>query len=212
MTITPIQTATPKEGEKLDTAEDQLRQMIKVSKWTPGLTFIYFHTPHEELKRSELVGQAGAAFRQCKTFFDEQVARWLLLYHCVEVDLGKTDAKTAERLGYKEGAIFSVVDQDLNVIATSKPIATSESVALFLKKTIQSEAAAKHWAPVKTQIDEQKKTIEKARALAAQDKWKEALEQYRAILDSTVRVGESWDAAAKEVTKAARKAEQEDKK
>ena len=212
-TITPVQTVTPTApGEKLETPDDQLRRMIKVSTWSPGLTLLYFHTPHEGLAPTQLVGPAAATLRQCKTFHDEQVARWQLLMHCVEVDMGTSDAKTAERLGFKDGAIFAIVDQDLRVVATSKPIATADSVALWLKKTLQSEPCAKHWASVQTQIDEQKKELEKARALAAQDKWKDSLEQYRLVLDSKVRIGEPWDEAAKEVAKAARKAEQADKK
>jgi hypothetical protein len=208
-TITPVQSVTPTgPNEKAETPEDQLRRMVKVSTWTPGLTLLYFHTPHEDVDKTKLAGAAAVTFRQCKTFHDEQVARWLLLYHCVEVDMGTSDAATCERLGCKDGALIAIVDNQLNVIATSKPIATSDSVALFLKKTIQSEACAKDWAPIQTQIDEQKKELERARAFATQDKWKEALEQYRLILDSKVRVGESWDAAAKEVGKAARKAEQ----
>ena len=210
--ITQIQTVTPKDpSEKLESPDDQLGRMIKVTKWSPGLTLIYFHTPHEELDKSKLVGAAAATFRQCKTFHDEQVARWLLLYHCVEVDMGASDAKTAERLGFSEGALFSIVDQDLKVVATSKSITTSEGVASFLKKTMQSEPCAKHWATVQTQIDEQKKALEKARALMAKEKFKEALEQYRLVLDSKVRISDQWDEAAKEVAKAARKAEQLDK-
>jgi len=210
--ITQIQTVTPKDpNEKLESPDDQLSRMLKLSKWTPGLTLVYFHTPHEELDKTKLVGAAAATFRQCKTFHDEQVARWLLLYHCVEVDMGASDAKTAERVGCKDGALFAIVDQDLNVIATSKPIVTSEGVVSFLKKTIQSEACVKQWSYVQTQIDEQKKALEKARALMAKDKFKEALEQYRLVLDSKVRISDAWDEAAKEVGKAARKAEQIDK-
>jgi hypothetical protein len=212
-TIKPIQTVTPTDpNAKLESPDDQLRRMIKVSTWSPGLTLLYFHTPHEGLTGPQLVGAAAATLRQCKTFHDEQVARWLLLMHCVEVDMGTSDAATAERLGFKDGAIFSIVDQDLHVLATSKPIATSDSVALYLKRTLQSDVCAKQWALVQAQIDEQKKELEKARALATQEKWKESLEQYRLVLDSKVRVGEPWDEAAKEVAKAARKAEQADKK
>ena len=210
--ITAIQTLTPKEpGDKVESADDQLRQMVKVSTWTPGLTLLYFHTPHEALEKSKLVGAAAATLRQCGTFHDEDVAKWLLLFHCVEVDMGASDAKTAERVGCKDGALFAIVDQDLNVIATSKPIVTSEGVVSFLKKTIQSEACAKHWAVVQTQIDDQKKALEKARALMTKEKFKEALEQYRLVLDSKVRIADCWDDAAKEVMKAARKAEQIDK-
>lgn len=208
-TLEAIQTVTPKEpGEKVETAEDQLRRMVKVSAWTPGLTLLYFHTPHEGLDKSKIVGAAAATLRQCKSFHDEQVARWLLIYHCVEVDMGPSDAKTAERLGCKDGAIFAVVDQDLNIVATSKPIATSDGVAAFLKTTIKSEPAAKAWSLVQSQIDEQKKALEKARALVAKEKFKDALEQYEVVLNSRVHVADFWDDAAKEAAKAARKAEQ----
>lgn len=207
-TLEAANEVTPKNGEKVDSADDQLRHMVKVSAWNPSLTLLYFHTPHEDLDKSKLVGAAGATFRQCKTFHDEQVARWLLLYHCVEVDMGKSDAKTAERLGMKDGAMFAVIDQDLNVLGTSKSIPTSEGVASFLKNTMKSESCAKYWNAVQTQIDEQKTALEKARALMAKDKFKDALDQYNVVLNSKVHVADFWDDAAKEAVKAARKVEQ----
>lgn len=194
-------------GEKTETPEAVLERTLKISKWNPSLTLLYFHTPHEELDKSKLVGAAGATFRQCKTFFHEDVARWLSLYHPVEVDMGKSDAKTAERLGFKDGAMFAVIDQDMNVLATSKPIANSEGVAAFLKTTLKSEKCAKYWEPVAKQIEEQKKALDAARALVAKEKFKEALDQYDLVLGSNVRVGEFWDDAAKEAAKIRRKAE-----
>jgi len=177
-----------------------------VSQWNPGLTLLYFHTPHEDVAKDKLAGQALATFRQCALFGDAKVVRWLQLLHCVEVDMGASDAKKCERLGAKDGAIFAIIDQDLNVIATTKPVAESDNVTAFLKSTLKSEKAAKYWAPIQTQIDEQKATLEKARALANQHKYKESLEQYKLILASPVRISDSWDTAAKESQKIARKA------
>ncbi len=209
-TLPALQVVTPKSpGEKVATPEELLERSLKISKWNPSLTLLYFHTPHEELDKSKLVGAAGATFRQCKTFFDEEVARWLSLYHPVEVDMGASDAKTAERLGFKDGAMFAVIDQDMNVIATSKPLAKSENVAAFLKATIKSEKCAKYWEPIQKQVDEQKKTLEEARSLAAKQMYKEALEKYKLVLSSNVRIAEFWDDASKEAEKVQRKAEKQ---
>jgi hypothetical protein len=153
------------------------------------------------------VGAAGATFRQCKSFRDEKVARWLSLFHCVEVDMGRSELKTAERLGFKEGVMFAFVDQDLNVVATSKSLPESDGLANFLKSTLRSPACAKFWAPVQTTIDEQKKALAEARDLMKREKYKEALERYKSIVNSNVRVAEFWDDAAKESVKATRKAE-----
>jgi hypothetical protein len=200
---------TPKEpGEKTETPEGLLRRTLHVSEWNPSLTLLYFHTPHAEIKKNELTGSALATFKQCKTFSDEQVARWLSLYHPVEVDMATSDAKAAERLGYKEGVQFSVVDQDLNVLFTSKSLAESEHVANFLKTTLKSDKCTKYWEPIQKQIEEQKAALAKARELAKQGKHEEALEQYKLIVESRVLVAEFWDDAAKEASKIARKAEQ----
>lgn len=207
-TLPALQTVTPKDpAEKVETPEALLERTLKISKWNPSLTLLYFHTPHEDLDKSKLAGAAAATFRQCKTFFAEDVARWLSLYHPVEVDMGASDAKTAERLGFKDGAIFAVIDQDMNVLATSKPLAKSENVAAFLEATIKSEKCAKYWAPVQKQVDEQKKALDAARSLVAKEKFKEALEQYKLVLDSNVRVADFYDDAAKEAAKIQRKAE-----
>jgi hypothetical protein len=179
-----------------------------VSEWNPSLTLLYFHTPHENVDKSKLAGAAFATFKQCKTFFDEQVARWLALYHPVEVDMGTSDVKTAERLGFKEGVQFAIIDQDLNVLASSKSLAESEGVASFLKATIKSEKCVKYWEPIQKQIEEQKATLAKARELAKKDKIDEALEQYKLIVESRVLVADFWDDAAKEYAKVARKVEQ----
>lgn len=203
--VTPAANA----GEKTDTPEDLLRRALKVTTWTPSLTLLYFHTPHEGLEKSKLVGAAGATLKQCKSFSNEKVARWLSLFHCVEVDMGRSDAQTAERLGYKEGVMFSFVDQELNVIATSKSLPESEALAGFLKNTLRSEACAKFWTPVQSTIDEQKKALAEARDLMKKEKYKEALDRYRSIIDSGVRVADFFDDAAKESVKAQRKAEQQ---
>jgi hypothetical protein len=195
-------------GEKPLSPDDRLRKTLRVGPWDTSPTLLYFHTPHEDLQKHELKGAALHSLRQCKAFRDEQVARWLMLFHCVEVDMGKSDAKAAERLGFKEGVVFSIIDSDLNVLASSKTIPESETVASFLKTTMKSESCKKWWTNVQTRIDEQKQALENARALVKQDKLKEALEGYRQVLNSQVRVGEFFDEAAKEFTKLERKAEQ----
>src|SRR5262245_31051362 len=202
-------TVTPKEeGEKAETPEALVRRTLHVSEWNPSLTLLYFHTPHAAVEKNKLVGAALATFKQCKTFSDEQVARWLSLYHPVEVDMATSDAKTAQHLGFAEGVQFSVIDQDLNVLFTSKSLAESENVASFLKTTIKSEKCAKFWEPVQKQIDEQKAALAKARELVNKGKLEEAMEQYKLITGSHVLVAEFWDDAAKEAAKVARKLEQ----
>jgi hypothetical protein len=169
---------------------------------------LYFHTPHEDLQKDKLVGMALTTLNQCKTLHDDGVCRWLALFHCVEVDMGKSDAKTAEMLGYKDGALFAVVDQDMHVLATSKSMPKSDVVAGFLKTTIKSDACKKWWAPVQQQIDDQKKSLDEGRALAKQDKWKDALAKYQAVVNSNVRVADFYDDAAKEIVKVQRKADE----
>ena len=51
-------------------------------------------------------------------------------------------------------------------------------------------------------------TDEPCDALAKQDKWKEAAEEYKAIINANVRVADFYDDVVKEADKAIRKAEQ----
>jgi hypothetical protein len=202
-----MQVATPTSaGQKVETPEEKLQALINVSKWNPSLTLVYFHVPHEDLEKSKLVGPALATVKQCKAFVDDNVARWLSLYHPVEIDMGKSDLQTAERLGCKDGAMLAVVDQHLNVVATSKPLATSEAVVTFLKNTLRSEACKSFWKPIEDTIAEQKATLEKARAFAKEGKWKEASEQYDLVLGSKVRIADFYDDVVREAGKASRKA------
>jgi len=195
-------------GEKPETRLEQLQRILKVSSWTPSLSLLYFHTPHEDLAKDKLVGMALATLNQCKTLHSDDVCKWLALYHCVEVDMGKSDPATAQMLGYKDGAIFAVVDEKMNVLATSKTLPKSENVATFLKTTLKSDACKKWWAPIQKQIDDQKKALDDGRALAKQEKWKEAYEKYQLVLNSNIRVADFYDEAAKEVDKVKRKADE----
>lgn len=196
------------DGAKAETPEELLSRTLNVSKWNPSLTLLYFHTPHEDVEKSKLTGSALATFKQCRAIHDEQVVRWLALYHPVEVDMGKSDAKTAARLGCKDGALFAVIDQNMNVLASSKGLERPEQVEAFLKTTLKSEVCKTYWTAVQAQIDEQRKTLDEARALAKQEKFKEAMEKYTLLLNSKVRVADFYDDAVKEATKVARKAEQ----
>ena len=195
-------------GEKPETRIDQLRRILRVSVWSPSLTLLYFHTPHEELAKDKIAGMALATLNQCKTLHDDGVSKWLSLYHCVEVDMGKSDLKTAELLGFKDGALFAVVDQDMKVLASSKSLPKSENVATFLKTTIKSDVCKTFWTPIQKQIDEQKKWLDEGRALAEKKQWKESLEKYQMILNSPVRIADFYDETAKEVVKVQRKAEE----
>jgi hypothetical protein len=208
-TLEAEQAVTPtKPGEKPESRDDQLRRTLKLNVWTNGVTLLYFHTPHEGVDKTKLVGAALATLRQCKTLHDETSMRWLALYHCVEVDMGKSDAKTAERLGCKDGALFAVIDRKLNVLATSKPVEKSDGVAAFLKSTLKSDALKTAWAPIQSQLDAQKKALDEARALVLQKKFKEAVEKYDVVLTTNVHVADYWDKAVKEAVDARRHADE----
>ena len=81
-------------------------------------------------------------------------------------------------------------------------------MAAFLRSVIKSDACKAYWAPVQQQIDQQKAALEKARDLAKKQMWKEAVEQYDAVLVSATRVADFYDEAAKEAAKAAKKADE----
>jgi hypothetical protein len=199
---------TPTDGEKVKTADDVLRDTLFIGPFDTKPTLLYFHTPHEDIDKSDLKGAALVTMRQCRALQGEQTSRWLSLYRCVEIDMAKSDLKTAERLGWKEGVIVSIVDKDLKVLGSTKPLAESEAVVAFLKGTMKSAPCGRFWGIVQTRIDEQKKRLDEARALAEKKKTEEALDAYREVLASDVRVADFYGDAEKEFAKLARKAEQ----
>jgi hypothetical protein len=125
--------------------------------------------------------------------------------------MGKSDMKTAERLGFKEGVTFAVVDQDLKVVASSKACFEKPELVGFMKTTLQSDAAKTSWEIVQKQIDDQKATLARARDLAKHDKWKEAAEEYKLLINAPCKIADFYDEAVKEADKAVRKAEQQSK-
>lgn len=184
---------TPREGEQIEqlTEEQRLSAALYISEWEPKPTLLYFHIEHDDAKLGK------ASLDQCKALDDEKVARWSQLYNCVEVNVAESSDELLQRFGYEAGPSFAVVDNTLNVVATSKAIGSSKKFNSFLQKTLKSHFG-EYWKDVQEQLDEQKKLFQEAKSLARKKDLERARDRLHEVRISTLRIGDWWDDARKE--------------
>jgi hypothetical protein len=211
--VLPAPTAvTGDNGESLSSgeksADDRLRRLLGVSEMDPRPVLLYFHYPHEEDERLSSEGRISK--KQCGSVDEEKVARWCLLYRCYEVDMGRSDRKSAERLGAGPGTSFAVVNWKLEAVAKSGPMTKPEAVMKFLEDGLRV-GFADYWKDVAKRIDEQKALLAEARKLADKKDWKAAKERYDQIRTSEFRVYDDWDDAVTEANRVTDKAAKEAK-
>jgi hypothetical protein len=196
-------------GSAAKSADDELRHLLRVSEMDPRPVLLYFHYPHESDDKSTPEGRISK--KQCGSVDEEKVARWCLFYRCFEVDMGRSDRKTAERLGAGPGTSFSVVDWKLEAVAKSGPIAKPEGLTKYLEDALHN-AFPDYWAGIEKQVTEQKALLAEARKLAAKKDWKAAKERYDKIRTSDFRIYDDWDDAVTEAGRVAEKARAEEAK
>lgn len=175
-------------GDEAASADDQLRKMLHVDDCDPRPTLLYFHRNHFE------DGEGKPWAKQCKEFEDEDVARWMGLYVCVEVDIDKSDPGLLERFGAQDGPSFAVVDGELAVRATSGELKSGKRVVSFLETTAKKEFAA-YWETVQERIDDQQETLRKVKSLMKQKEYERARDHVREITYSDLRIGKVFEEA-----------------
>ena len=168
------------------------------SEWDPKPTLLYFHHNHDiDEDEGEKLSPAGkASLQQCKSLDDEKVARWSQLYRFVEVDVPSSERELLDRFKAGDGPSFTVVDQDLKVMASSGSLGSSKAVVSFLSTTLKKRFP-EYWSTVQVRLDEQKKALKDARSLEKAKKFDEALDRVREITGSNLRIGKQYDDAVK---------------
>jgi hypothetical protein len=189
---------TGADGAEKETEADALRRMLGMSEWDPKPVLLYFHSEHEE----KGVGKPWAD--QCKQIDDENVARWSGLYHFVEIDRDKSEAKLLERFGAGAGPSFAIVNQDLEVKATSAEVGSPKKFATFLHSTVKKQFS-EYWGEIQTRLDEQKAALQEAKSLAKKKDVTGALMRVREVTRSSLRIGSFFDDAVKMDTKLTKK-------
>lgn len=180
---------TGADAEK-ESEDDALRRMLGMSEWDPKPVLLYFHSAHDTKDQ-------GKPWReQCKQMDDEKVARWSGLYHFVEIDRDKSEAKLLERFGAAEGPCFAVVNQDLEVKTTSGAIGSSKKFASFLQTTVKKHFT-EYWGEIKVRLDEQKDALKEAKSLEKKKDITGALMRVREVTRSALRIGSWYDDAVK---------------
>ena len=198
LTAAPV--VTPKEGAAGSAVpptdgDDHLKKLLRVHRMDPRPTLLYFHYPHEDVEKP---GASGKASRKlCRMLAEEAFARWGLLVRCFEVDAENSDAKVLERLGVGEGPSFAIVDENLAVVAKSGSFVNAKTAAAFVRDAVTAKFQ-EYWKAVSARVEEQRKLVAEARALAKQKKFDEALTRYDTVVWSDLRIGDFFDDACKE--------------
>lgn len=169
----------------------------------PRPVLLYFHYPHE--KDDEVTPEGKISKKQCVSILDDAVSRWCVLYRCYEIDMSRSDRRTAERLGAGTGTSFSVVNGKLEVVARSGPLATVKAVTTFLGDALR-KGSPEYWAGLEKRIEEQRATLAEARKLAAKRDWAAARARYDEVRNSDLRVADFWEDAVTEGAQADAKA------
>ena len=191
---TPAEVTPKQEGEETASEADLVREMLDMSEWDPKPVLLYFHREHDDAAENADAGKPWK--KQCSELDDEKVARWAGLYHFVEVDVDKSEARMLERFGAGEGPSFAIVNQDLEVVAKSTAIPNAKRFAGFLQTTVKSHFD-EYWATIEARLDEQKDALREAKSLEKQKDIVGALSKVRAVTRSTLRIGDHFDDAVK---------------
>lgn len=151
-------------------------------------TLVYFHWPHED----PVNGKTSDTLCQ-KVLNDEAVARWGLLYRCVQVDMASSDPKLTALLGAGDKPSLVAVTKDAEVVARVAALGSSTKMQKALEAALQKfpEASKK----LKADLSAQEKDLAQAKLLVKADKPSEAKPLLDKVRYSNLRVGEAFDVA-----------------
>jgi len=195
--LTAPETITGEAGESIS-LEEHLHQILGSSEWDPRPTLLYFHHDHDhdvdEEEGEKLSAQGKLSLKQCKSLDDEKVARWSQLYRFVEVNVPTSEKELLARFKAGDGPSFTVINQDLEVTASTGTIGNAKGVVTFLKSTVKKHFPD-YWKTIAERLDAQKKALSDARSLEKSKKYTEALDRVREITSSQLRIGPQYDDA-----------------
>jgi len=151
-------------------------------------TLVFFHWPHEDAKAGK------ATERLCeKVLNDEAVARWGLLFRCVQIDMSQSDSTLLKSLEAGEQPSFAVMDDSATIVTRIAAPTSSGKMAQALEAAIAKvPAAARRLA---ADLAAQDAALAEGKAALKADRPKEALAAYDRVRMSTVRVGPQFDRA-----------------
>lgn len=194
-TLDPLRVLTSSDGgpapEALTPKEHVRRALgIDVADASGDLrpTLVYFHWPHDD----PLCGKTSDTLCR-KTLNAEGVARWGLLFRCVQVDMAASDPKLTALLGAGKQPSFVVVDKDASVVARIAAVPSSSKMEKALESALQKLPDA--WKRLQGALAEQEKALALAKAKVKADKAAEAKPLLDPIRYSEIRVGPHFDAA-----------------
>lgn len=201
-------TVTLTEGDKTpgESEDEYLRRLFRIHPMDPRPVFLYFHYGHEKDPKSKApVSAAGkASEKQCGVMADAKFIRWGPLVRCIEVDMDRSDARIAQRVGLGDGASYAFVNEKLSAVAKAEDFADGAAAAAFIEKAIKTHYAD-YWKTLEERIAEQKVTLAAAKELEKQKKLDEALDKYREIVNSDLRIADFWEDTYKDAEKLAAK-------
>ncbi|MHC5009734.1 MAG: hypothetical protein ACYTG6_02160 [Planctomycetota bacterium] len=206
--IDALRAVTPAEGEDAEplTPERHVIQSLGIDRARARgdlrPTLVYFHWPHEDARNGKLSDTL------CGRVLDEEhVARWGLLFRCVQVDMADSDERLVSILEAGRRPSFVVVNERAEVIVRIPPVTSSRKFQRALEKALRAFPDA--WERLQKALEQQADDMAEARRLLRRDEKEAALELIDRVRFSDVRVGPLFEKARVEGMKLAQEIERE---
>lgn len=192
--IGAMQTVTPRDGEDevVLTKEQHIQRALGILRARAARdlrpTLVYFHWPHEDARNGEL------SEKLClRVLNEENVARWGMLFRCVQIDMATSDEELTELLGAGSRPSFLVLDGEGEVVKRIRAPSSPSKMAKALEQALRKVDDA--WDRLQETLDEQEKMLDDAHRLERADELADALERLDKVRFSRVRVGDAFDKA-----------------
>jgi len=194
VTIGPLRNVTPQDGETVRnlTPAEHVRESLGIPaaqrRGDERPTLVYWHWPHEDERWGKLSDTLCG-----RILNDEQVARWGMLYRCVQVDMGASDVPMLKRAGAPEEPGFALIDADGKIVVRIEAEKSSVKLAKALEDGLARFAAYRK--AVEKRLKEQERDLDEAKRLDKAGELEEALKLVDAIRFGDLRIGKCYEAA-----------------
>jgi hypothetical protein len=190
--VGPQREVTPTDGETVKelTPIEHVRACLLMDQakysFDKRPTLVYFHYPHDHRVHGEATKDMCS-----KALDDETVARWGMLFRCVQVDMAASDVRLVQLLGAEGKPGVVVLDEQTQVVAHIPPQTNPKRLQKALKDAIQK--FPEQWKSIQKEVADQTKLLADAKKAAKVDDLTGALALVNRIRVSNVRIGEAFE-------------------
>ena len=193
--ISPVKIVTPAPGEEAPpvvSAEEHIKRSLGFGKaralGDDRPLLVHFHWPHDDAIHGKL------QLTLCgKALDDETLARWGLLFRCVQVDVATSDKKLTSKIGMGEKPGFAILDHELAVITRIKATKSPTKIRKALEKALRKFPAYRK--KIKAELKQHKAWLVDAKQLEKAGELQNALDLVNEIRCGDLRIGKDFDKA-----------------